>query len=152
MRSAAARRRAASSDAPAPARRPVLREGENEPLVLLVDDHEDSRNLYSDPLAKAGMRVAEAVDGEHALLKVMSLMPDVVVMDLAMPVVDGWEATRQIKTHPRTAQVAVIVLTGQVNQDALERAAEAGADVVLAKPCTPDALLMVVDRLLDPGR
>jgi two-component system, cell cycle response regulator DivK len=148
VRRAAARRRGASSDGPATGVRPVVREGQAPPLVLLVDDHQDSRDLYSDHLAAAGFRVAEAVDGDHALLKVMALLPAVVVMDLSMPVLDGWEATRRIKAHPKTADVAVIVLTGQVTPESLKRAAEAGADAVLSKPYPPDALLAVVERLL----
>jgi len=118
------------------------------PLVLLVDDHQDARDLYSDFFKEAGFRIAEAVDGDHALLKIAALMPSAVVMDLAMPVLDGWEATRRIKEHPKTEHVAVIVLTGQVTPEALARAADAGADVVLAKPCTPEALLAAVKELL----
>ena len=152
MRNAAARRRVASSDGPATGTRPALREREPSPLVLLVDDHQDARDLYSGCLAQAGLRVAEAVDGEHALLKVMALVPDVVVMDLAMPVLDGWEATRKIKTNPKTAHIAVIVLTGQVTPDGLKNAEGVGADVVLVKPCTPDALLAVIDGVLDRKR
>lgn len=149
MRKAAARRRVASSDAPATGSHAAIRGEAPAPLILLVDDQQDARDLYSDFLVEAGLRVAEAVDGDHALLKIGALMPDVVVMDLAMPVVDGWEATRRIKQHPKTANIAVIVLTGQVTPEALQRAAEAGADTVLAKPCTPHALLAVVEQLLD---
>lgn len=149
-RTAAARRRGVPfSDAPNTGTRPVLREPQVAPLVLLADDHEDARDLYSDALADAGFRVAHAVDGDHALLKIITLMPDVVVMDLAMPVLDGWEATRHMKTHPKTSHIGVVVLTGQATPEALERAANAGADVVLTKPCTPDALLVVLRRLLD---
>jgi two-component system, cell cycle response regulator DivK len=118
------------------------------PLVLLVDDLQEAREMYAATLTSAGMRVAEATDGEHALLKVISVMPDVIVMDLAMPVLDGWEATHQLKTHPRTRHIAVVALTGHVTPRALERAEDAGADVVLAKPCTPDTLLFFIERLL----
>lgn len=78
----------------------------------------------------------------------MALVPDLVVMDLAMPIVDGWEATRQIKAHPKTMHIPVIALTGHVTQQNLDRAREAGADAVVTKPCTPQDLLVVVRRLL----
>lgn len=118
------------------------------PLVLLVDDAEDAREMYATRLFDAGFRVAHAVDGEHALWKVITLLPDVVVMDLAMPALDGWEATHQIKTHPRTKHIGVVVLTGQATPKALRRAEDAGADVVLIKPCLPDELLAVVQQVL----
>lgn len=104
--------------------------------------------MYAEYFTNAGFRVAQAVDGDHALWKVISLNPDVVVMDLAMPVLDGWEATHKIKTHPKTKHIAVVALTGHVTTKELRRAEDAGADAVLTKPCSPDALLVVVRRLL----
>jgi two-component system, cell cycle response regulator DivK len=128
----------------------LLRMGEKEsPLVMLVDDLHDARDMYATHLRSAGFRVVEATDGEHALLKVIALMPDVVVMDLAMPVLDGWEATHRLKTHPRTRHIAIVALTGHDTPRDLRRAEHAGADVVLLKPCAPDALEVVIDRLLD---
>jgi len=120
-----------------------------QPLVLLVDDAEDVRELYSESFSNAGFQVDHAVDGEHALLKMGSRMPDVVVMDLAMPVLDGWEATRRIKAHARTRHIPVIALTGDGSEAGLQRAEDAGADVVVTKPCTPQALIVMVHRLLD---
>jgi CheY-like chemotaxis protein len=70
-------------------------------------------------------------------------------MDLAMPLLDGWEATRAIKAHPRMKHIPVIVLTGQVTPDSLERARVAGADAVLTKPCLPSKLLAQVHTFLD---
>src|SRR5687767_5586201 len=145
---AATRRSTPTSDGPATGSRRVLAESDRAPLVLLVDDHEDARVMYEEGLEHARLRVAHATDGDHALLKIMSLLPDVVVMDLAMPIVDGWEATARIKTHPKTKHIPVIVLTGQVTESALTRAVEAGADAVLTKPCTPDALVAVIRGLL----
>lgn len=149
VRTMAARRKSAPPDGPSTGTRRVLGETDVPPLVLLVDDVQDTRDLYAENFTNAGFRVAQAVDGDHALLKVMSLMPDVIVMDLAMPVLDGWEATHKIKTHPKTKHIAVVTLTGHVTSAELRRAEDAGADVVLTKPCTPDALLVVVRRLLD---
>lgn len=119
------------------------------PLILLVDDLQETRDMYSAHLTNAGFRVVEATDGEHALLKVNAFMPDVVVMDLAMPVLDGWKATHELKTHPRTRHIAIVALTGHVTARELQRAEDVGADVVLAKPCTPDTLQVVIGRLLD---
>jgi CheY-like chemotaxis protein len=119
------------------------------PVVLVVDDHEDMRELYAECFRRAGFRVECAVDGEHALFKVLNLVPDLVVMDLAMPVLDGWEATRTIKTHARTKHIPVLVLTARSEHDELHRADEAGADAVLVKPCEPDALLDVAHDLLE---
>lgn len=116
---------------------------------MLVDDLQEARDMYATSLTCAGLRVIEATDGEHALLKVITLMPDVVVMDLAMPVLDGWEATHQLKTHPRTRDIAIVALTGHSSARDIRRAEDAGADVVLAKPCPPDMLLSVIERLLD---
>ena len=123
--------------------------GTTGPLVLLVDDLQDARDMYSTHLTSAGFRVVEATDGEHALLKVISLMPDVVVMDLAMPVLDGWEATHRLRTHPRTRHIAIVALSGHLSARDLQRAEDAGADVVLTKPCPPETLHVVIDRLLD---
>lgn len=118
------------------------------PLILLVDDAQVTRDLYAEYLLYSGLRVALAVDGDHGLWKVLMLSPDLVVMDLAMPGIDGWEATRQLKAHPRTKDIPVIALTGHVSEDNLRRAREVGADLVLTKPCTPDELLAAIRRLL----
>jgi CheY-like chemotaxis protein len=95
------------------------------------------------------MRVAHAADGDHALFKILAALPDLVVMDLAMPVLDGWETTRSIKLHPRTRHTPIIVLTGQVSRDSLHRARDVGADTILTKPCLPEALLSAAEKLLD---
>ena len=130
---------------------PRSAEGTNEqsPLILLVDDIEDAREMYTEGLEYAGLRVAQAADGDHALLKMLAISPDIVVMDLAMPLVDGWEATARIKAHPKTKHIPVIALTGHATEAALTRAVEAGADAVLTKPCTPAALLAIVQQLLN---
>lgn len=121
---------------------------EHAPLVLLVDDSEDSRTMYAEFFEAVGLRIAQAVDGDHGLWKILSLNPDVVVMDLAMPVLDGWEATREVRRRPKTRNIPVIVLTGQGTPENLERAKEAGADVVLVKPCPPDELYDAICGLL----
>ena len=118
------------------------------PLVLFVDDCDDVREMYAEWFVNAGLRVVSAVDGDHGLWKVTMSKPDVVVMDLAMPIVDGWEATEELKTHPGTKHIPVVVVTGNVVDESLQRARDVGADIVLTKPCTPDKLLAVVQGLL----
>ena len=119
------------------------------PFVLVADDVEDNREIYAAYLSYHGYRVEEAIDGADALRKVEERMPDLVLMDLAMPNVDGWEATRRIKSDERTRHILVIALTGHAFGANLGRADETGADAVLTKPCTPDSLLDIVERLLD---
>ncbi len=148
-RSAAARRRpSAGPDARATSKRKARRAVPAAPLVLIVDDSEDTRDLYAALFADAGFRVAFGVDGEHAVWKVALLKPDVIVMDLAMPFMDGWEATKLLKDHPKLRRIPILVLTGQADQEKLHRARAAGADGVLTKPCPPDTLLATVRTLL----
>lgn len=104
--------------------------------------------MYAHYLEHLGFRVAHATDGDHALFKVITALPDLVVMDLAMPLLDGWEATHQMKTHWKTKHIPIIVLTGDATPVAKERAQDAGADAVLLKPCTPDVLTVTIRGLL----
>jgi CheY-like chemotaxis protein len=118
------------------------------PRVLIVDDVADNRALYAEAFAAAGFEVVEATDGEDAIHKVETTRPDIVIMDLAMPDVDGWEATRRIKGGPARPDVKVIVVTGHATRLGLERARDAGADDVCTKPCLPRDLVDLVRRHL----
>lgn len=111
------------------------------PLVLIVDDFEDNRAMYVEYLQFQGFRVAEAVNGEEAVAQAMSLLPTVIVMDLSLPVMDGWEATRRIKANPRTKHVVVIALTGHAEAAHAKKAIDAGCDDFVTKPCLPDQLV-----------
>jgi len=119
------------------------------PLVLVVDDFPDNREMYVQYLSFAGYRVAEADDGEEALVKAAALLPDVVVMDLALPRLDGWEATRRLKQDPLTRAIPVIALTGHGLPEHVERAQQAGCDAFLTKPCTPLDLATEIRRVLE---
>lgn len=119
------------------------------PLILVVDDFEDNRAMYAEYLALNGFRVAEAVDGEHAVAQATELLPALVVMDLSLPGIDGWEATRRLKADPRTKHIVVLALTGHAEDSHAQRAREAGCDHFVAKPCLPDELLVKVRALLD---
>lgn len=118
------------------------------PHVLVVDDHEDNRALYVEYLEYHGYRVTGASDGADALAKIAKDPPQVVVMDLAMPLVDGWETTARLKSRPQTKDIFVIVLTGHAVREATERARRVGADKVFTKPCLPHDLLAGIRTLL----
>jgi CheY-like chemotaxis protein len=126
--------------------------GTGVPMILVVDDTLDARELYAEYLRIAGLRAEVAEDGNDALVKAMALRPSVIVMDLAMPRMDGWEATRRLKAHPATRNIPVIALTGHVIERSRERAIEAGADGYLTKPCFPDSLLAEVHRVMKQPR
>lgn len=119
-----------------------------QPLVLLVDDSEDNREVYAKYLSMSGFRVETAVDGVDAVEKAGSLKPDVIVMDLSMPRLDGWEATRQIKSAPETSAIPVIALTGNAVSESKRRALEVGCSGYLTKPCLPDVLVGEIRRLV----
>lgn len=119
------------------------------PLVLIVDDVQDNRTIYVLFLGSLGYRVAEASNGEEALQQAESLLPDVIVMDLSLPVMDGWEATRRLRRNPRTKRIPIIVLTGHALPEHAQAARNAGCDLVITKPCLPDQLLDAIRRILD---
>ena len=118
------------------------------PLVLVVDDFDDNRLLYVSTIAEAGYAVDEASNGQEALDKIGAQRPAVIIMDLSMPVVDGWEATRRIKSDPRTADIIIIAVTGHATNYGLDRARQAGAEAVLTKPCLPEDLLRTISALV----
>jgi CheY-like chemotaxis protein len=121
--------------------------------VLLVDDAPDTRWMYGRYFEYSGLDVTTASDGMEALRSIDSRRPDVIVLDLAMPLITGWDVIRELRASPMTRAVPIIALSGQ---DATESALAAGADSYCAKPCTPADLLRLVLRLLRqkaaPGR
>lgn len=123
-------------------------DSEAAPLVLVVDDFEDMRLMYSEYLAQCGYRVATAADGEEGLRVALSLRPAVVVLDLAMPVMDGWEAARQLRSHPETKRAVIIAVTGNATARNRRLAMEAGCDHFIAKPFLPAALDGFIRRVL----
>ena len=114
------------------------------PIVLVVDDVDDNRMLYASTVREAGYHVEEARNGVEALEKIGSKRPAVIIMDLSMPVLDGWETTRRIKSDPRTSDIVVIAVTGHGTHFGIQKATEAGAAAVLTKPCEPGDLLGVL--------
>src|SRR5215208_4246740 len=85
---------------------------EHQPLVLVVDDYQDAREMYAEYLSFSGFRVVEAGTGTEAVEKALALRPDVILMDLSLPGMDGWAATRQLKSDDRTRSIPVVALTG----------------------------------------
>ena len=119
------------------------------PLVLVVDDFPDNRDMYMQYLEFSGLRVAEAQNGHEALQQAFSLLPDLIVMDLSLPGLDGWEATRRLKADPRTQAIPVIALTGHALAGHSKGAIEAGCDAFITKPCLPERLLEEIRKMLD---
>jgi two-component system, cell cycle response regulator DivK len=117
-------------------------------LVLIVDDFADNREMYSQFLEFSGFRVAEAQNGHEALEKAFALRPDLIVMDLSLPGLDGWEATRRIKADERTRATPVIALTGHALAGHSKGAMDAGCDAFITKPCLPERLLEEIISML----
>jgi two-component system, cell cycle response regulator DivK len=113
-------------------------------LVLVVDDEPDARELTAEYLALCGFRVIQAADGEEALRVVTLERPDVILMDLSLPGIDGVEATKRLKADPATSSIPVLIMTGMPE----EVADRAGADGYLQKPCPPDTLVARLGKLL----
>jgi two-component system cell cycle response regulator DivK len=118
------------------------------PLVLVVEDYQDAREMYAAYLAFSGYRVAEATNGVEAIEKTLELMPDIILMDLALPRMDGWEATRRLKLDERTRHIPIVALTGHALAGHAEGARQAGCDAFVTKPCLPDALVAEIQRML----
>jgi len=118
------------------------------PLVLIVEDQHDLRLLYVQHLTMSGFDVIEAADGAAALRSTSSQQPDVVLMDLSLPIVDGWEATKRLKADERTSHIPVVALTAHDGSGELERATRAGCDWFVPKPCPPAALITELRRVL----
>ena len=118
------------------------------PLVLVVDDFQDNREMYAEYLADCGFRVIEAKNGKEAIEQAFARSPNVIVMDLSLPVMDGWEATRRLKADGRTRSIPVIALTGHALQVHSKGALDAGCDAFVAKPCLPDQLVLEINRML----
>ena len=118
--------------------------------ILLVEDNELNRDMLSRWLARRGYEVVLAGDGEEALVKARSEKPNVVLMDLGLPKLDGWEATRRLKSMPDTRHLPVIALTGYVTAADRARALGAGCDDFDVKPVDIERLIMKIELLVGP--
>ena len=116
--------------------------------ILMVDDYHDNREMYAAYLRYSGFVVEEAVTGTEAIEKAQATRPNLIVMDLSLPGMDGWEATRRLKTDPKTGHIPIVVVSGHALEGSVQTAKAAGCDAFLRKPCLPQVLLAEVKRLL----
>jgi two-component system, cell cycle response regulator DivK len=113
------------------------------PLVLLVDDEAAILDVYGDVLTEAGFRVVFAINGQEAIDQARTHKPDVIVMDLKMPGLDGYATTRRLKADRRTRAIPVVAFTGDSHDD---KALAAGCIAIIKKPCTADAFIDAIQR------
>jgi two-component system cell cycle response regulator DivK len=119
------------------------------PKILLVEDNEMTRDMLSRRLIRREFEVVMAADGEQGIRLARSESPDLILMDLSLPVVDGWEATRQLKCHSDTRSIPIIALTAHAMAGDREKALEAGCDEYDTKPVELPRLLDKIQRLLN---
>jgi CheY-like chemotaxis protein len=118
--------------------------------ILIVDDDESIRRLIATTLEDvSGYRMSEAGDGEEAMRRALEVRPSIVFLDIDMPLLNGIEACRRMRSEPSTADATIVMLTGDSEQAAELEARRAGADLFLTKPFSPLHLLRLVDRLGD---
>ncbi len=120
--------------------------------ILIVDDFEDARELYAEYLRMRGFEVSAAADGPAVLHLAMPAQFDAIVLDLALPRMDGIDVLRELRRDPRTSAVPIIILSASVGPEPREQALEAGADLFLEKPCLPDELEAAIEKLVGTRR
>ena len=121
------------------------------PRILLVEDNEMNRDMLSRRLIRKKYEVLVAVDGGEGVAMARSEAPDLILMDMSLPVLDGWEATRQLKANPETKAIPIIALTAHAMSGDREKAMEAGCDDYDTKPIELPRLLGKIEALLDEG-
>jgi len=119
-----------------------------EKKILVVEDDPDNRRIVAKLLTMEGYRVVEATDGLEALSQVQAEHPDLILMDLALPNLDGWEATRRLKGDPRTREIPVVALTAVAMRGDEEEARAAGCDDYLSKPARPANIRAMVKKYI----
>lgn len=120
------------------------------PKILLVEDNEMNRDMLSRRLARRGFEVVIAVDGEQGIAEALSHRPDLILMDMSLPVLDGWAATRRIKESPETMAIPVLALTAHAMAGERDKAIAAGCNDYDTKPVDFTRLLSKIDTLLTP--
>ena len=119
------------------------------PRLLLVEDNEMNRDMLSRRLERKGYTVALAVDGEEGIARAQADLPDLILMDMSLPRLDGWEATRRLKARPETRPIPIIALTAHAMAGDREKALEAGCDDYDTKPIELPRLLEKIAALLE---
>jgi CheY-like chemotaxis protein len=120
--------------------------------ILLVEDNEMNRDMLSRRLLRKGFEVVIAVDGEQAVIMAQSERPDLILMDMSLPVIDGWEATRRVRADNTTSHIPIIALTAHAMSGDREKALNAGCDEYDTKPIELPRLLEKIDALLQRSR
>ena len=121
------------------------------PKILLVEDNEMNRDMLSRRLERRGYEVVIAVDGQDGVTKAQSEAPAIILMDMSLPVLDGWEASRQLKAAPATRGIPIIALTAHAMSGDREKALAVGCDDFDTKPIELDRLLAKIEALLTRG-
>lgn len=121
------------------------------PEILVVDDNEDNRKVMLRLLSHAGHTGFSAANGAAAITAALARRPDLVLMDLAMPEMDGWAATAGFKANPALADIPIIVVTGHLTSDEIRRAQEVGCQDVVSKPIDYYVLVAKINRFLNTG-
>jgi len=119
--------------------------------ILLIEDNEMNRDMLSRRLTRRGYEVTIAIDGRQGVDMAASDKPDLILMDMSLPIMDGWDATRHLKAQPKTQAIPVIALTAHAMASDREKAMEAGCDDYDTKPVELPRLLEKIERLLDDG-
>jgi two-component system, cell cycle response regulator DivK len=122
------------------------------PKILLVEDNEMNRDMLSRRLIRKGFEVVMAIDGEQAVALAQRERPDLILMDMSLPVIDGWEATQRVKSDSATAGIPIIALTAHAMSGDREKAINAGCDDYDTKPIEMPRLLEKIDALLRRAR
>lgn len=118
------------------------------PLILIADDDPDILALVSFRLERAGYEVVQARNGEEAVQVALARRPDLAVLDVMMPLIDGYEATRRLRQHEETSRMPIILLTARVQEEDIARGFDAGADDYVKKPFSPQELGSRVQAVL----
>ena len=122
------------------------------PKLLLVEDNEVNRDMLSRRLIRHGFEIEIAIDGAQGLAMAQSIAPDLVLMDMSLPIIDGWEATRRLKASANTRQIPVIALTAHAMSGDRERCLAAGCDEYDTKPIEFSRLLAKIQALLNAAK
>ncbi len=116
--------------------------------ILIVDDYPDALDIWAIFLRSSGYRVSTAADGAEAIEKAEQLLPDLIVLDLELPRISGFDVARRLRSNPETRSIPMIAATGYSHIRQLDRARDAGFDQIVVKPCDPDLLIEEIERLL----
>ena len=137
-----------SASAPVTSSTPSMTDPAAKPLILIVEDFDDAREMYREYLEFSGFRAETARDGREGIEKARTLQPDLILMDLSLPGIDGWEATRLLKADPETSHLLIVALSAHALATEGDRARAAGCDGFIAKPCLPSDLVDEIGHYL----